>query len=71
MNQEQTLKAFDGIVMRAGEMFSDYVFLARVEGGGFISRASDHSWAIGACERYINNIKTEDAVEIKEFRKKE
>ena len=66
MSPEQSLKAFDSLVLKAGEMFEDYCIMVRVEGGCFISRSSDPCWAVGAARRYIHNIETDDAIELTE-----
>lgn len=42
------------ICARLGEHYTDYLVIARTKDGKIAFRPSDMTWAIGACQRFLN-----------------
>lgn len=60
MTDEQIEGQFKAVACRAGELFKDYLILARLDNGGIIWKASDSTWARGAADRYRDLMSSRD-----------
>lgn len=50
---------FKDVAARAGELFDDYMLIAR-KGNVIMWKASDDTWSTGAAFRYIQHISNQD-----------
>lgn len=64
MNNDEGYKKFLNFFSQMQELFPDCLLIVRAPEGGTMMRCSDPTWGLGAAERYINNVKNEDAMSL-------
>lgn len=52
-SEPEDIKDMLNITAQVGEMYSNYLIMARSKNGNFVYRSSDSTWAIGACHKYL------------------
>jgi hypothetical protein len=64
-SEQNTSETVQRFAANLGERFGDYLIIVRSD-KGLSWRSSDRTWAIGACDRYVDSVLSDDRVEREE-----